>query len=467
MSTDPPRTEADSGDGIPAKQDASHHRSDSALSMDSFVRIHDTSFGMDDLATTPPGKPPAPETIDRSPGGVVQPSFQSLLHAHNTGAGSDSDTIGDGSVVFTYDVGAPASKDTPMLPSGGGGVAASRPLPSTPARDRFPSYDSAGSSGSVVRKAISAGKSQPAHPVILPYHERRKLMQQRQQQQQQQQLLHQQQVSSRGPPRSSKIPQPSPPPHPPNHPHVPPNPSLSSHFAALEGGRDPEHGYHMLSTNDPQKNSQHFRQPSFEAKQRTGDFGNGSQEQFLFHHGSTVPMQSTWGMEEPRSFVSKPAANALAYHVGGDLVSGREVHAPVNQWYTSSSFDSLTDLERPAHELTDIRGTVESSESEMLPEATRSGVPPPPPPPNPATHVYRDSMGSFSSLGSLDRSANNRGDGKGYFPQVNPWVSPTPKSQSNTADSDARRGAFVDSFLSKFDQRDLQQSHDGSRIMAR
>lgn len=188
-------------------------------------------------------------------------------------------------------------------------------------RDRFPSFDSAGSSGSVIKKAMAPTmttttttlRSTPApDKILLPYHERRKLLQQRQKQQQQsqhQQSQHQQsqQYRDQTPPRpglqppyrttstssgtSSILPQQQ---LPLSTDDMPLHASLS--FSAVKTIQQPQH-----STNHPHRMA-HPNDGGYRSMSQTP-----TQQQQLPYNLQSSPMPS-------QNYTYPPATSEMAHH---------------------------------------------------------------------------------------------------------------------------------------------------------
>ena len=387
----------------------------------------------------------------------------------------------DGSVVF--------NGPTPKV---GKSIAARR---DRNARDRFPSFDSVGSSGSIryvskqqipPQQPMISAQSIPANinPQMLPYHERRKLMQQRQQQKQ---------TPTPTPPRAdaaaSNRPMPPymmPPPHPSDMPYFQPGP-MSQHpyppggmpmhpppgaypYHPSQGmppqGMMPPQGIFPPGMHPPGMPMNMYRAPpgvpmgQFPPYPGPPPHGypqpqpHGPQSQ---SHGPRLsPFPSVGKTTEPVHVHRPPNSKASPrsrghqqpqpLHPSSSLPpSGiqRPMAMNSNQGGTgmhSSSFDSSTSLERDG--------------GSSAPHRRKEAPPPPPPPPPPLppnyAHVRSDSNGSVSSLGSMlqtegeDDKASKREGKEGiasesFFQRLNPW---SPK-QHNVKDFHQRNQAFL------------------------
>jgi len=373
------------------------------------------------------GIPTVQETIDRprklSGDRDASSSVPTIAPAHPFFSPSyyDESDISDGSIVV---------QTSSELGNSGIQQSPSQPAPQRPKdhRDRFPSFDSVGSSSSIryVPPGSRAPAAQPLAPVpkILPYHERRK----RQQQQEQQQMQQDQQQMHRQPPRP-EMGQPLPPymlpPHPPHMQHpemqfyqphpgmayqhppygMPPSPQQYGNFPmhpqqAAAMGMYPAQPHPPYG--QPPPPPQPMRHSPYQARGKSMDRPPSSKPS---NRPPGYPhLQPPLPAALPPSGAQRPSGNS-------NVVSTSSLSRA-----HSSSFDSSDDVP-------------------PRPDLRRKDVPPPPPPPPlPAAHIRQDSTGSVSSLGSLERSGKededdaaqrrkqkNLSGGGGFFQSLNPW----------------------------------------------
>lgn len=309
----------------------------------------------------------------------------------------DESDVSDGSIVFQR-----SYENLTSLPHQGS-MPPKLPQPPPPARERFPSFDSVGSSGSVQYVQPGSRLPPPPPPAFhsaarpgptmigqLPYHERRKLMAERAKQQQQ------------GAPAPT-MPHHIPPMHihpeqgyygPPQHMPFPPNP----YPPVSPSSGQPQYAPYPqpMGMFPPQQQPPYPQQPSRLSPYRPlGKSGERPPSK-----GPNRPPAPGYasGPLPPRGHVPRQSWN----NGGGSLGGGGT---------RSSSFDS-------------------SDEQRAAP---RKEAPPPPPPVPPNFHVRSDSLGSVSSLGSLDRlSTNDEEDEaeskKGFFQRLAAGWGPSKES---------------------------------------
>ena len=355
-------------------------------------------------------------------------------------------------------------------------------------RDRFPSFDSIGSSSSIqyVHKPKPPSKPAPAPPPVnapltaeqiqrLPYHERRKLLAQRRQQQQQQSTS---QLPSGPPPgmpqqQQQQLPQiqiqqqqqqqqlrnmsqqQQPPPvqmYPPQYVMPPPDmygypssPIMMQQHPLHPGqtpyGRPPYQGVPPPPppVGPPSGYGQGVPPPPPPMGPPSG-YGN-----------YPMPPQGMgyYPMPPPGYAVPPPPMQQQPPHRGSSPVQqqrGKEhlqttglprgyTGAPREQQQVSSNNQSTIGRTRSS--------SFDSSDENK--QGRRSAVPPPPPPPS-STHVRADSSGSISSFGSLDQSNHKDEDvdrrqeqDKSFLARLNPWAPKTP----NVDDYHRKNQAFL------------------------
>jgi hypothetical protein len=496
---------------------AHHSRSDSSFSMDSFVMdvapINKETVEENHASTISETKlSPLKihETIDRNRANTGQ-SYDSNLPptpAHPFFSGNESDGYSDGSIVF----------NSPTKQSLQGSYQQPQQLKHTAAsdskvrKDRFPSFDSAGSSGSVVKKVVPPMRSVNVapNPKILPYHERRKLMQLRQSQQEAaaaaQIPLHYQQQQPQHHARDQTPPRPEMPQQQQQRPQFMPQPHPSF---LIPHGPQPPPGYYNVHSQPAPPNSYLPFPPSHAQQQQQQQ----QQQQYfgmmmpplpssnyafppaiMMHPMAPFPPNSDYRPDNrqfeehphpqpsnmPPSFdraerphgnhsltIEPMSSSAQATMVTPPLhtqhimdnspysrpppqqrlppyrrVSGQSADVG-DQLLTSSSYDSSDCVDFPQ---TASQGIVMSGRN------SKGAAPPPPPPPplpppetpHPSSLLIRqDSLGSVSSLGSLDRSGRDNASrtNASFFDRFNPWASP-PK-EPNVTDFHRKNQAFL------------------------
>lgn len=303
------------------------------------------------------------------------------------------------------------------------------------ARDRLPSFESVGSSGSLVWKLPSKGSSKPPTPAspsapkILPYHERRKLLQQRQIQQHQRpqvsktensvsksdQLLHSSLQNStfnyKELPESSLL----------NQPHQ------MTHQPLLYAGtfvQPPSSVPVNLNFQEVVQHSQLLQSQSVVdiRQQPMRPVGNQVERLPSGNMNSTIGNTRTFLKTGSLSSFSsnahsRPPIQPTQQHFASSSISGSAGGCA----QTSSSFDSSDDHGFGNH----ISGL-------SMNHTLQPPPPPPPPPPLKAAHIRKDSTGSVSSLGSVERSSREDNDTEkqysatSFLHRLNPW--PTKES---------------------------------------
>jgi hypothetical protein len=452
------------------------------------------------------------ETIDRSRANTGQ-SYDSNLPptpAHPFFSGNESDGYSDGSIVF----------NSPAKQSQTGSY--QQPHQLKPAasdskirQDRFPSFDSAGSSGSVVKKVVPPMRSVNVapNPKILPYHERRKLMQLRQSQQeaaaaaaaaQMQQHHHHHQHHHA---RDQTPPRPEMPPPPQQRPQfMPPHPSF---LMTQHGAPQPPPGYYNANNSQPAPSNSYMPFPPSHAQQPP-HFGMmmmppppppSSNYAFppgvMMHPMAPFPPNSDYRPDNrqfeqyphpplqnlPPSFdrAERPHGNhsltvepmPSSAHASANMVTPPQHTQPLmdnspssrpppqqrlppyrrvsgqsadggDQFLTSSSYDSSDCVDFPQSVSLGVGVSGRSSKEAAPPPPPPPPTPPPPETPHPSSLLIRqDSLGSVSSLGSLDRSGRDNASrtNPSFFDRFNPWASP-PK-EPNVSDFHRKNQAFL------------------------
>lgn len=339
----------------------------------------------------------------------------------------DADDNADGgSIVFKNTQDASQSQTTQAFTSG------QQNLPKQSfARDRLPSFESVGSSGSLVWKMPSKGSSKPPTPAspsapkILPYHERRKLLEQRQKQQHQR-------------PQGSKM------------ENIPSKPDKQV-YSSLQNS--------TLIYKDILTESSMLRQPH-------PQFGNAivhypEQQIPLPYSGITLQHLSTPNFygPAPQGNVMQPQmtsniSNArTAIKAGASLApqSSHFIHnrppiQPSFQNFASSSIlenAGVFSQTKSSFDSFDETGFGKDISGMPMNPAFQPPPPPPPPPPLKAAHIRKDSTGSVSSLGSVERSSREDDaehlHSSMYVQQhLNPWPPKEPLLPNSSASYNSR-----------------------------
>ncbi|CAB9509282.1 expressed unknown protein [Seminavis robusta] len=311
-------------------------------------------------------------------------------------------------------------------------------------RERFPSFDSMASSGSLVRHVLPqhSTTSNPSpqtsrvtqqnmgrvNPQMLPYDQRRKLMQMKQKQQQQQP----QKQRDRSPPQPPRVMDPrfsnpymmtpaefhQPPPNPyqingmmvapPQHfgyPMPPPQPMhMQMPFGAYPPSSPRLHPYRSPQQHhrhyDPQSRAmqqQHLIMPP--GKQPGRPYPPPPQQQQVPPYPPPpqqhqVPPQTQQPQAQPQHSLP-PKSNSRNSNNGGQAAT-KDKHLP------ASSIDSSE--QDPKARVTPPPAAAQSTQTDPSSSSNNNGgtgvPPPPPPPPVPPHHVRAESSGSVSSLGS-------------------------------------------------------------------
>jgi hypothetical protein len=383
-------------------------------------------------------------------------------HAFFSAGYFDESDASDGSIVFNVQPPAPVNVPVSVVPMPAPKMGKhSNPKRDMTSRDRLPSFDSVGSSGSIRYLPPGSQKMPPqpppasAHvvninPQMLPYHERRKLMQQRQQQQQNAAP----QRPEPTPPRPDAAPsRPMPymmPPHPgdvnfyqqqqpypgmhmPPPPHgnfpyypaqgIPPHPSQGMHLQGIPMGMYPPPQGMPLGQYPP-----YPMQPPHGYPQPPGPVPRLSPYRTI---GKTDP-----GSRAHQNTMAAPRRGYQPHFPPSSSLPPSGIQRPIPNLNSisrtrSSSFDSSTSHEKDAG-------------APLLSQRRAKDVPPPPPPPPPPlppnyAHMRSDSTGSVSSLGSVihTEGEDERQDKKrqqyqrkseteGFFERLNPWSPKAP-----------------------------------------
>jgi len=357
--------------------------------------------------------------------------------------GHDSDVSGDGS--FVVHDGAQKSNISPPLQQ--------YPSPSPHQhrgahkhrKDRFPSFDSLGSTGSLAYVSSPRNSHLPApqpttpsqntvKPHLLPYHERRKLLQQRKQGQQQQQQQQQQPARPKQP-MAPYMQQPLPGDTGGYHPHHPMNVSIPSGqpmfmppYPPMGMPPYPMHPPPQMPPGGMQQYPPVPFQPLSSAPRQPPAAFVGQQS-----HQPLPPRFTNRGgagggegaahasRASARAFVPRPPPQYRSLSDRSDGGAGKGDNLVPHQQCVSRTRSSSLD----------------SSDGDRALDPGNRPPPPPPGPPPPVlpAHVRRDSAGSVSSLGSLDasigkdegrRNEESREHQQGFLSRLNPFSKPEP-----------------------------------------
>ena len=476
------------------EEEKTHQRSESVYSMDSFVADFpsregekssspspdkvrpQTYFSPSSSANTTPASATAAgrntnifqDTIDMAsfsndtpvPRQAPNPFFSPSYY-------DDFSEVSDGSFVVHETPSTPVGQKPPYQPqqqqSYGQAPHSTRP-PSAAARkgdgrDRFPSFDSVGSSGSLQYVGKAKPPSKPTPPPAnapltmqqiqqLPYHERRKLLAQRraEQEKQQQQLQQQQQQQPTPlpgmpygrpgmpppqqippPPQASRSERNMPPPPPPQQvysPYMMPPPPPPDMFYA----NSPVMMQHPLHSGQPPYGRPPY--PGVPPPPVGPGYGNFPPGMPFYPPGPGYPVP--------------PPPPHMAAHRGG---------SPMQTRPTAKDHLQTTGLPRgytggPALPGQDRKrsSSLDSSDDKDSNRGRQRNVPPPPPPPPAGGHVRVDSSGSLSSLdksssvrGDDDSEPNKRAPEKNFLARLNPWAPKVP----NVDDYHRKNQAFL------------------------
>ena len=333
-------------------------------------------------------------------------------------------------------------------------------------RSRFPSFDSIGSSGSVVRKVPPPRNSKPktsSAPTgqqdakILPYHERRKLMQQRQAQEQPKSA-----APAPRPPASFAQPSFVMPPHPPFSQFPPPQMYPPFMPPQAYGMQPPPQGFVYPPPPLPPISIPHYPpfppppglypavpidlhqqpQPYFLPPDRGKFIDNDFSS--VGGHRARAPREQNTGPQNARPPIQPLPPYQRNIHSNGILLASKPHRSmPTDLSYAaSSSFDS----------------------SDGNNETRKDLTPPPPPPslPPPATHVRNDSSGSVSSLGSIDRGPateqqqHRQHQVRSFFDRISPWkAAPAPSKEHTVGAFHRKNQAFLSKIVKQNSPRSL------------
>ena len=283
-------------------------------------------------------------------------------------------------------------------------------------RDRFPSFDSMGSSGSIVRKPKARPPpSAPTNPKILPYHERRKL---------QQNTPSSSQQKSYNPPSPVMY-------HSPEfgfYPQFPP-PGMHPNY------NFPTMQYPGMPMPPPPSHAQQFA-PPYPVHQQVPIMGQPMPmypgplpPPPQYSHQGFIPQQNAYGSSiDPR--------NARYNAPGPPNTSTIQAQVP--------RVANKEDLQQPMRQQSDP----EASTVPPRPERRKDGAPPPPPLPMP--HVRQASNDeSVSSLGSVEAGKDESKRKVGFLQRLNPWSAKEP----NVKDYHKRNQEFLKKSTKKREQQ--------------
>jgi hypothetical protein len=446
-----------------------------------------TDASLSDVSRSQP-LPPAQDTIDtaakqqapidRKPAHVRQistdgsESLPPIKPVHPFFSSRDESDLSDGSLVFT-NTEVPGYSSTPVI------VTSEKKEPS---RDRFPSFDSVGSSGSI--RYVSPNRQ--AHPVqrqlhsqenplILPYHERRKLVQQRRQQRQQAPAPRP--VDRAGMPYMFQSSYPGELPmgmgfQPYGGMPMPP-PNYSMHASSPNGpmGMPPTSGpmdmlprnypIHPPPPNGPMGMSPsgpwEMTNPNYPMHSLPPNGPIGMYHQYIvqppFPHPGYNPFHFQPALQTaPNEHPEKVASNSRRPPVAHKPPSPSPKGQPMSQQQQNTP---RARPPMPAFRDTNpsMTSSFDSSEGIEEREIRLKDVPPPPPPAAKPGHVRQESTGSVSSLGSMDRSSGQddmsrsrrQGSrGAALFKRLNLWGQPPVKQQPPTVNDFHRKNqAFL------------------------
>ena len=473
---------------VPERLDnVTHVRTDSAFSVDSFILeakptvsedldeadegekvVAQNTYDEGNAVSNPNQEaskiPHSPVSTDSV--GIRPPSPEHNFFKKYTGNESD-EVPSDGSIVFNY---TPPPAVQSMARND---------------RSRFPSFDSVGSSGSLVQKAAPprsanapktpSAAAAPPKPKILPYNERKRMQQRQAQQKEQQQKPPA--PPSRPPPSPSNNMQAQPPfvipnqPFPPSNaqsPHMyppfpppqaygipspphhnfayPPPPGMPPNALPPYPHPPPHHhgAYQPIPPVDPrqQQQQQYTISPIPPYKSRSGGLEVRPPTSSTIIGGNnnraTTPrprqhqqQPGPYGGGARLPMQLPPPSQPLPPYQRGPVGAGRAGGGDL-PWNSSSSFDS--------------------SEAGRQQRRRDLPPPPPPPPPPPATHIRQESSGSVSSLGSQDRGSGLESEQqqqqqpkKGFFQRISsPWkTTVTNRPEPTVSDFHRKNQAFL------------------------
>lgn len=334
-------------------------------------------------------------------------------------------------------------------------------------RDRFPSYDSVGSSGSLVRNVPSkvAKANTPVGPKILPYHER---MQQRQKHQQQRHSSRQEPVPPR-PDRQLQQQQS-------NRQQttfgmnaaIPPPPesqtgNIDMSFIQYQNNAAPSP--HMYQTQNNQQLSPFpgVPVPSNVPNPGLSNFtGNDSSQQHIMHHQHTQIDRNNTNSRNKAKALNRPPSGNVSSTSSKSRSSLRGVPQQLQDQANSNNRQPVEPLGQEQsfpynsenyNRYNQTNSSFDSSDDNFVgPDGNLQGLkpidkflPPPPPPPINSALDRQDSSGSVSSLGSLDRSTRDDNSGKkvhnarSFFNRLNPWAT----KEHNVTDFHRNNQAFL------------------------
>lgn len=490
MSEKSSENEEQSAKNVPStvfESNLTHVRNDSAFSMDSFVLQAKTAVSEDADETEEDDR--FDDTTASNPSQTttnVAQQQQQQQHSRRNSSGQSSADSGmhppPSPVHNFFKVYAEGAAPEDAAPSDGSIVFNYTPPPAVQSlsrndRSRFPSFDSIGSSGSVVRKAPPARNTKlkapttPTTPTtpsgqsnrrkILPYHERRKLMQQRQAQEQSK------------PPAAPPRPPSGPPPGPPfmmpqNQPfpqHAPPNMYPPFPPPQAYGIPPPPHNFAYPPPPVPPNAVPHYPPPP------------GAYPPIPMDPRQPTPQQQ---------YPIPPNINNRGRPGEGDLPPAGGVRTYTPRRQSSGQYSARPPIQPlPPYQRSNSGGlAVPASNKQSTPAAklpyalsssfdssdtgnneSRKDLPPPPPPPPmpppPATHIREDSSGSVSSLGSgtgteqqQQQQLKPQQQTHSFFERISSWKASKPPKEHSVSDFHRKNQAF----LSKMEKQHHSQN---------